>query len=106
MDMVREKEGKNMKFDELREKYKSISYDKYEYSESENSFDIDYYFTLGKITFIHKISIIKKEFFVLDNLKDKDVFLFNLGIAELISYYKSACPKKVILKAGSISDEQ
>ena len=42
----------------------------------------------------------------MDNLVDKDVFLFNLGMAELISYYKCACPKKVIIKAGRLNDDQ
>ena len=42
----------------------------------------------------------------MDNIREKDIFLFNLGLAELISYYKLACPKTVILKAGCLDDAQ
>jgi len=31
--------------------------------------------------------------------------LFHIGMVELISYWKSACPKKVIIKAGYLNEE-
>lgn len=95
-----------MTFLELREKYKNISYDKFTFNETENSYDVAYYYTLGEYHFVHKLSILKREFFKIENLKDKDVFLFNIGLCELISYYKAVCPKKVILKAGALKEEQ
>ena len=95
-----------MNFEELREKYESISYDSFSFRENENDLEINFFYSLGDIKFVHKLNVIKKHFFVMDNLVDRDVFLFNLGMAELISYYKCACPKKVIIKAGHLSDEQ
>jgi len=95
-----------MNFYELREKFDSISYDSFSYKENEKDLEISYFYTLGEYSFIHKVNILKKKFFIMDNLKEKDIFLFNLGMAELISYYKLACPKKVILKAGSLTEEQ
>lgn len=95
-----------MNFEELREKFDNISYDSFTYTENEKDLEISYFYTLGEYKFVHRISILKKKFFVLENVKDKDIFLFNLGIVELISYYKLACPKRVILRAGCLNDEQ
>lgn len=95
-----------MEFSKLRETYENISYDKFEFIDENDCLNVNYYFSLDEIKFIHRISILKKNFFIPENLKDKDIFLFNLGLVELISYYKAACPKKVILKAGSLTEEQ
>ena len=95
-----------MNFNELRDKYDSISYDSFSFKQNENDFEISFFYTLGDIKFVHRLNVINKHFFDVDNLKDKDVFLFNLGLVELISYYKCACPRKVILKAGRLNDEQ
>jgi len=95
-----------MEFNELRERFESISYDSFSCKENEEDLEISYFYSLGEYSFVHKINILKKKFFIMDNLREKDIFLFNLGLVELISYYKLVCPKKVILKAGSIDETQ
>ena len=95
-----------MEFTKLREKFDSISYDSFSFREKENDYEINYFYTLGEYSFTHKINILKKHFTKVPHEKERNVFLFNLGLAELISYYKCACPKKVILKAGFLTDEQ
>jgi len=95
-----------MFFNELRERFDNISYDSFSFKENERDLEISYFYTLGEYKFTHKINILKKKFFIMDNARDKDIFLFNLGMAELISYYKLACPKRVILRAGFLDDEQ
>lgn len=95
-----------MNFTELRKKFDNISYDGFSCKENEKDVEINYFYTLGEYRFVHKISILKKKFFIMENIKDKDIFLFNLGMVELISYYKLACPKRVILRAGCLNDDQ
>jgi len=95
-----------MNVNELREKFDNISYNSFTYKENQSNLEISYFYQLGEYNFTHKINIIKKKFFNLNNLKEKDVFLFNLGLVELISYYKLACPKRVILRAGNLTEEQ
>lgn len=95
-----------MTFNELREKYSSISFDLYEYIEDENNIKVYFYYSMGEFNFKHELIIPKKDFFVMANASEKDVFLFNLGVMEIINYYKLACPKKIILKAGALRDEQ
>jgi len=95
-----------MKFLELREKFDCISYDKFVFLETNDSYDVDYHYTLGEFHFVHKVSILKRDFFKTENLREKEVFLFHIGLCELISYYKAVCPKKVVLKAGALKEEQ
>lgn len=95
-----------MNFYELREKYDSIIYKNFTYIETDEELSISYLYKLGEHNFNHKITIPKKHFFHLENITDKDVFLFNLGIIEIINYYKLACPKRIVLEAGAIKEEQ
>ncbi|MBQ7668793.1 MAG: hypothetical protein IJS47_05660 [Clostridia bacterium] len=95
-----------MTFNELRDKYEAIFFEKYEYIENDKNINIYFYYTLGDYHFTHTIVIPKKEVFAINNMVEKDAFLFNLGVMEIINYYKLACPKKIILKAGALRDEQ
>jgi len=95
-----------MTFSELREKFECISYDKFTFSESDDSYEVNYYYSLGEFRFVHNLNILKRDFFKTENLKEKEVFLFHIGLCELISYYKAACPKRVVLRAGALREEQ
>lgn len=95
-----------MKFDELRKKYEAIVYKSFSCVEDKSEIKITYLYKLGEYNFSHELVIPKKYFFKLENMTDKDIFLFNLGLIEIINYYKLACPKKVILEAGAIKEEQ
>lgn len=95
-----------MKFDELKNKYTEFIYDKYEISEDNDNINITYYFEIpGLISFRPSYNISKKAL-----KKDIDEFskylIFHIGMVELISYWKCACPKKVIINAGYLDNEQ
>ncbi|MBR1377392.1 MAG: hypothetical protein IJ565_06255 [Bacilli bacterium] len=95
-----------MNFEELRNKYTEFIYDKYEIKEDNESINITYYFEIpGLTTFKPSYKIDKKVI-----KKDIDEFskylIFHIGLVELISYWKCACPKKVIINAGYINNEQ
>lgn len=95
-----------MKFDELRKKYESIVYKSFSCVEDKSEIKITYLYKLGEYNFNHELVIPKKYFFKVENMIDKDIFVFNLGLIEIINYYKLACPKKIILEAGAIKEEQ
>ena len=95
-----------MEFNELREKYSEFIFDKYEIIDNDNIITIKYYFEIpGLTTFTPSYEIEKKLL-----KKDIDDFskylIFHIGLVELISYWKCVCPKKVIIKAGYINEEQ
>ena len=93
-------------FDELRSKYNEFIYDKYEIEDLSDTIKITYYFEipgLKKFTPSYEIkkSIIKNE--INDFAK---YLIFHVGLVELISYWKCACPKHVIINAGYLDNEQ
>ena len=98
----------NNKFIEFRKKYKEFIYDKFELYEKDNKIIIKYYFEITNLAkFNPIIEIDKKEikFNDIDNDYVKNL-AFNIGMVELISYWKCACPSKVILKCGYLNEEQ
>ena len=50
-----------MEFNELREKFNSISYDSFSFKENKDDLEISYFYSLGDYNFIHKINILKKK---------------------------------------------
>ena len=95
-----------MKFEELRNKYNEFIYDRYEIKENESDIEITYYFEIpGLTTFTPSYQIDKKYF--KNSIDDFAKYLiFHIGLVELISYWKCACPKKVTIKAGYINNDQ
>lgn len=96
------------KFLNLRAKYKEFIYHSYEIKENNDSIEIRYEFEIPNLSkFEPRITIQKK------NIKFESVnnvffryIAFNLGMVELISYWKCACPKNVIIKCGYLDEYQ
>jgi hypothetical protein len=61
-----------------------------------------------KYLFKPKLKIPCRQFYLFNELqkKDLDVFVFNIGMVELISYWKLACPPQVIVKPFSLDGAQ
>ena len=95
-----------MNYNELRDKYNTFIYDRYEITEDENKINITYYFEIpGLAAFNPKYEIDKK--FTKKGIDEfsKNI-IFHIGLVELISYWKCVCPKKVIIKAGYLDNDQ
>ena len=101
------------KFNQLRDTYPFLEFSGYEATIDGLGLHVSYKFNLsGKFTFEPKFSIPNKKIFrnfptsetitspVFDNL------LFHIGMIELISYWKAACPAQVIVKGQKLSAEQ
>lgn len=95
-------------FNNLRQKHKEFIYKSYSIENLENKILIKYCFEIPNLSiFEPKIEILKK------NIEFKDVnseivknMVFNLGMVELISYWKCACPENIIIKCGNLKEEQ
>ena len=95
-----------MSFDELRNKYSEFIYDKYEIEETADTYKITYYFEIPGLTSFRPSYEIKKSYLKRELDDFSKYLIFHIGLVELISYWKCACPKKVIINAGYINDEQ
>ena len=97
-----------MNFDDLRKEYKYFYYNKFEITENENEIVLRFDFEIPNLAhFNPTTSILKK------NFKFKDInsvyaknMVFNIGMIELISYWKCACPENVIIKCGKLNSDQ
>lgn len=95
-------------FKTLRNKYKEFIYKNYKISENENLIKIEYNFEIPNLEkFTPTIEIEKGNIEFTSVNKDyiKNM-AFNIGMVELISYWKCVCPKKVIIECGELNKEQ
>lgn len=98
-----------MNFDELRSRHEKLIYGGFQILHENGNLKIVFDFVLSPdIKFNPEVIIpnISKERLdaigpdVLENL------VFNLGMVELLSYWKAACPKEIIIKAGFLNEDQ
>ena len=95
-------------FNELRNDYKEFIYRSYNIKEDENRIKIEYCFEIPNLSIFRPTIEIEKRninFKRTDNNFVKNL-VFNIGMIELISYWKCACPKKVIIECGTLNKEQ
>ncbi len=95
-----------MDFNELRDKYQTFIYDKYEVDEDLEKIYITYYFEIPGLTVFKPRYEIDKKYVKKDIDSFAKYLVFHIGLVELISYWKCACPKNVIVKAGYLDDDQ
>jgi UDP-N-acetyl-alpha-D-muramoyl-L-alanyl-L-glutamate epimerase len=99
------------KFRDFREKYDFFSYENYSWQIKENILSLEFSFNLsGKYIFSPSVSIPYKPsiYRPVDTLSPAvlDSLVFHCGLIEMISYWKAACPGKVLIKAGKLNQPQ
>ncbi len=99
----------NEKFLELREKYDSFVYRGFSLEEAGDEIRISFDFEIKGLTGFHPETRIKTDNLIVVNGFDSPAgknLVFSLGMVELVSYWKAACCKNVIIECGCLSDEQ
>ena len=94
----------NDKFQSLRRQYPSFEYVAYHHEETPEGLRLWFDFRMGDIEF-HPTALVERRPF-LDFNADIDDIVFNIGMVELVSYWKCACPPAVKVLCGSLSDSQ
>lgn len=90
------------KFEQLREKHGEFIYESYEI----NKDSFVFHFRMDNYRFDPKWSFSPE---LIKNAKDKKLLqyaVFSLGMSELVSYWKCACPPVVKINCGALNDEQ
>ncbi len=97
------------KFHLLRKEYGTFEYKSYNIEISDESIDFDFHFAIDdKIHFHPSYSVPLREFYKLNALQYEllETLVFNIGMIELISYWKSTCSPNVVIRTGSLNKEQ
>lgn len=89
----------------LRNKFPTFVYHGFCVNKLEDYYEITYDFeTVGLCKFSPKLRINKRYLKKLDSMSN--YIIFNIGMIELLSYWKATCSKDVIIEAGYIDDNQ
>lgn len=97
------------KFDSLRETFESFCYQDYHYSVENGEFFAKFDFVLTpNVEFHPTFRIPVRSFYHWESIPKPllDNIVFHIGMIELISYWKIACPKKVVIKPFALDEEQ
>ena len=97
------------KYNSLREEYEFFRFQRYDYTLENDVFTAKFYFSLDdKYFFTPSLEIPQRKFYDWSNVAKSqlDTILFNIGMIELISYWKLACPKKVYINLFNLDSNQ
>lgn len=98
------------KFHQLRKDFKVFYFESFEFQYKNKVLNVVFHFSIDrKIFFKPEVKLPYNVFFDKDQLLDKeqlDSIVFHMGMIELISYWKSACPCIIHLVPFSLTGEQ
>ena len=97
------------KFDSFRTLYPVFRFKNYTITQNDTEISLTYHFVIDNLTdFKSNIKISKNNL----NLKDIhnnnffNLLVFNIGLVELISYWKCTCSPQIVIECGNINDDQ
>lgn len=97
----------NNKFTEYRIKYPQFIYKNYKLEKDNNNLKITFNFEIPGLREFNPTTTIPLNNIEIDiNDKFLNYLAFNLGLIEVISYYKSTCSPSIIIEAGYINNDQ
>ena len=97
------------KFFKFRQEYPFFIFKGFDSQYSDKGLRVQFHFNLSdKFSFHPTMIIPQKDFMIKDNFREEilDNLLFHVGMIELISYWKAACPPTIIIECGNINEEQ
>jgi hypothetical protein len=97
------------KFDDLRLKYPVFVFEDFEYTFHQNKLIANYSFTIGTTLAFHPVLEIQLPAGSISTTNNNSLIrnlVFHMGMIELISYWKCACPPLVLIKPGYLSSAQ
>jgi len=96
----------NPKFYQLRAKHPELIYRSHQFKIEPKQLTIDFDFLLKPNTRFHHQVVIPLIKTNLVSRKEWEKIAFHLGLIEVISYWKLACPPKLIIQAGRLNSSQ
>lgn len=95
--------GRQADFEKLREQYPYFEYQRYEVRQDKDGLVFTYHFSLsGKYSFSPSLHFQQHHLFNLPDINAINNLAFHIGLIELISYWKSACPPLIYIRPHSL----
>ena len=97
------------KFDALRQQFSTFTFESQEIELKDGTLHLAFSFNLdGKYHFTPTLTIPVRSFYHWDLIPEEQLqtLAFHVGMIELVSYWKIACPKKVMVKPFSLTESQ
>ena len=89
------------RFDALREQFKSFTFYKQEVELKDGVLSMTFHFSLDERYYFHPtLTLPPRPFYHWDSIPKEqlEVLAFHIGMVELVSYWKIACPKTIVVK--------
>lgn len=97
-----------MKHSEIRKQYPDFSYDSFSWVKKNDNLEIVYCFSCKEHLFKSLVSI-KLAGFEFNKKASENLinnFVFNIGLVEMLNYWKLFCSPNILIKAGSLNAKQ
>ena len=97
------------KFDALREEFSTFTFERQTVNREAGALSLAFDFNLdGRYHFRPTLTIPARSFFDWDHIpaEQLEALAFQIGMTELVSYWKIACPKKVVVKPFALTESQ
>ncbi len=97
------------KFKELRCTYQEFCYESYSYQLDDDAIRMSFCFSVDdSFVFNPVVEIPMRDFYDVEGLSVDlmENLVFHIGMIELISYWKAACPKVIVIQPFKLTDEQ
>ena len=93
-------------YNRFRNEYPTFNYNGYEISEIDGIYKIEYSFEIEGLSEFNPVWTFKKGESLLTDDSTFENMVFNLGMVELVSYWKLTCSPVVNVKCGNLTDKQ
>ena len=97
------------KFLTFRKEFPVFIYKGFDFQYSDKGLRAQFHFNLADKYSFHPVMVIPlREFFIKENIRKEilENMIFHIGMIELISYWKAACPPLIRIECGSLDEEQ
>jgi len=102
-------EQNNSKFLQLRDEYPFFVYQSYSFRIKKRYLSVKFSFNIsGKYFFKPKLKILKRDFIDFNSLDEEllNNLVFQIGMVELVSYWKATCSPEVIIEPAFLDEKQ
>ena len=97
------------KYVRFREQFKRLTYESFDIRKDQSGLEILFNFNLDNKYFFHpSLKIPIREFMISDNMSYQKLenIVFHIGMIELISYWKAACPAEIVIDPFALNEDQ